>query len=406
MSDKIKFSSFFTEGQYATQVETLEVMGNGKGIKIGIPKENHVTEHRVALVPNSIRSITGYGHRVMVESDAGVKASYEDEHFAKAGAKITKDSKSIYDADIVVRVSPPSLEEIDLMKPGQILLSSIPLPMLDAEYMVKVKEKRITAMAMEHLRDVTGTLPIVRIMGEMAGRMAILTASELLSTQAGGRGVMLGGVSGVPPAKVVILGAGVVGEHATRTALGLGASVRLFDNDINKIIRLQNIVGRQLHTSSINPEYIAYQLLSADVVISAIYSKSGRSPILVTDEMVSNMKSGAVIVDVSIDQGGCIETSQVTTHVKPTYKKYGVTHYCVPNIAAKVPRTSSAAISNILTPMLLNIGSQRSIYDFLHQNNGVRNGVYAYEGHITKEYLAKRFDMKYTALELLLASRH
>ena len=217
---------------------------------------------------------------------------------------------------------------------------------------------------------------------------------------------MLGGVSGVPPAKVVILGAGVVGEHATRTALSLCASVRIFDNDIYKIIRLQNKIGRQLHTSSLNPEYIAYQLTSADVVVGAIHSKTGRCPIIVTEEMVSNMKKGSVVIDVSIDQGGCFETSELTSHDKPTFVKYGVTHYCVPNIASKVGRTSSQAISNILTPLLLRLGGGQKIQDILYNYEGIRNGVYTYQGHITNEYLAKRFELKFTALELLLTSSH
>ena len=217
---------------------------------------------------------------------------------------------------------------------------------------------------------------------------------------------MLGGVSGVPPAKVVILGAGVVGEHAVRTALGLGASVRIFDNDIYKIIRLQNKIGRQLHTSSINPEYIAYQLTSADVVVGAIHSKTGRCPILVTEQMVQNMKKGSVIIDVSIDQGGCFETSEITSHEKPTFVKHGVIHYCVPNIASNVARTSSMAISNILTPLILRLGNNQKLSDILYHYEGIRNGVFTYQGHLTNEYLAKRFDFKYTALELLLTSVH
>jgi len=259
---------------------------------------------------------------------------------------------------------------------------------------------------MGHLRYEDGSFPVVRIMSEIAGRMAIMIASELVTNTGGGRGVMLGGVSGVPPAKVVILGAGVVGEHAARTALGLGASVRIFDNDIYKIIRLQNKIGRQLHISSINPEYIAYQLTSADVVVGAIHSKTGRCPILVTEEMVQNMKKGSVIIDVSIDQGGCFETSEITSHEKPTFTKHDVIHYCVPNIASNVARTSSMAISNILTPLILRLGNQQKLSDILYHYEGIRNGVYTYQGHLTNEYLAKRFDFKYAALELLLTSVH
>ncbi len=404
--DKYKFSSFFTQGQYETQVETLEILTSGEGAIIGIPKEDMINENRVALVPNSIRTITGYGHKVIVESGAGQLANYQDENYTSAGAEVTKDRGKVFASEIIIKSSPPSLSELDMLSAGQVLISPLPLPMISKEYLEKIKSKRVIAIAMEQLKNPDGTFPVIRMMSEMAGRIAIQTASELLSIDKGGRGVLLGGVSGVPPSKVVILGAGVVGQHATQTALGLGASVRIFDNDINKIIRLQNKVGRQLHTSSINPEYLAYQLTSADVVISAMHSKSGRAPVLVTEEMVSNMKKGAVIIDVSIDQGGCIETSRMTRHEKPTFIKHGVIHYCVPNIAAKVPRTSSSAISNVITPMILQIAAPTKLKDLLYQNDGIRNGVYSYEGHLTNEYLAKRFDLKYMALELVLTSSH
>jgi alanine dehydrogenase len=226
----------------------------------------------------------------------------------------------------------------------------------------------------------------------------------LLSNVRGGRGVLLGGVSGVPPAKVVILGAGVVGEYAIRTALGLGVSIRVFDDDVYKLMRIQKLLGRQLHTSTINPVYLEYQLLSADVVIGAIHSKEGRTPMVVTEEMVTKMKAGSVIIDVSIDQGGCIETSQVTSHDKPTFTKYDVIHYCVPNIASKVSRTSSVAVSNILTPILLKAGEAGSVERLLFTSPGLRHGIYTYKGCVTNEYLSRRFEMKYTALDLLITS--
>jgi len=258
-------------------------------------------------------------------------------------------------------------------------------------------------MAMEYLQSDDGSFPIVRIMSEIAGMVSMLTAAEYLTNTSKGRGVLLGGVSGVPPAKVVILGAGVVGEFAVKTALGLGASVRIFDNDISKLMRIQSVVGRQLHTSAINPVYLGYQLMSADVVIGAIHSKTGRTPILITEQMVSRMKEGSVIVDVSIDQGGCVETSEMTSHDKPSFVKHGVIHYCVPNIASKVSRTASVAVSNIVTPLLLKTGGTH-IEHLLYISKGIRNGCYTYKGCLTNEYLSKRFDMKYTSLDLLLTS--
>ena len=287
-----------------------------------------------------------------------------------------------------------------------ILISPLQLPVLKDDYLEKLRSKRVTALAMEYLRSEDGDYPIVRIMSEIAGSCAVLTAAEYLdNTREGGRGLLLGGISGVPPAKIVILGAGVVAQSAIKVAFGLGASVRVFDNDITKIMRLQNAVGRPLHTSSINPVYLAYQLTSADVVIGAIHSKSGRTPIIVTEEMVSKMKEGSVIIDVSIDQGGCIETSRMTTLENPSFIKHGVIHYCVPNIASKVSRTSSLAVSNIITPLLLKMGSGLNFDNILYDNSGIRHGCYTYKGCITNEYLSRRFGIKYTSLELLMTSK-
>jgi len=286
----------------------------------------------------------------------------------------------------------------------QVLISPLHIPTITEEFILLLKKKKVNAFAMEYLRSNDGTYPIVRIMSEIAGMSIIQTASELLSFSNGGRGVLLGGVSGVPPAKVIILGAGVVGEFATKAALGLGASVRVFDNDVSKLMRIQKLVGQSLHTSTFNPVYLGYQMMSADVVIGAVHSATGRAPILVTEEMVSKMKPGAVIIDVSIDQGGCIETSEMTTLANPTFVKHDVIHFCVPNIPSKVPRTASVAISNITTTLLVKIGKAKSIENLIYNDAGLCNGIYAFKGCLTNEYLAKRFNLKYTSINLLLAS--
>jgi len=401
----ISFSSFFTEGQYETQAETLAVKEKSSKVTIGVPKEMRLNERRVSLVPNSVRTLKGYGHHIVVESGAGETSNYTDHDYSEAGAYVAASREEVFKSDIVVKVAPPTLEELDHMNTGSTLISPLHLPVLTAQYFQKIREKKITALAMEYLQSEDGSYPIVRILSEIAGMSAMHTAAEYLANNKGGRGVLLGGVSGVPPAKVVILGAGVVGEFATKAALGLGASVRIFDNDISKLMRLQSAVGRQLHTSSINPVYLAYQLLSADAVIGAMHSTHGRTPIIITEEMVSNMKDGAVIIDVSIDQGGCIETSEMTTHEKPTFVKHGVIHYCVPNIASKVSRTASMAVSNIITPLLIKAGSALNIESLVYNSKGIRHGVYAYKGCCTNEYICKRFDLKYTSIELLLTSK-
>ena len=407
MSTPIKpssFSAFFSKGQYETQTEMLEVAGKSQKLRIGIPQETTLQENRVAIVPNSIRILKGYGHDVLVESKAGESSSFSDQDYSEAEAEITSDRKKVFECHILIKTQPPTLEEIELMQVGQILISPLPLPIISKEYIQKLQEKKVYALAMEYIQAEDGTYPIVRMMSEIAGMVAMLTGADLLTKASGGRGVLLGGISGVPPAKVVILGAGVVGEHATRTALGLGASVRIFDNDVYKIMRLQNQIGRPLHSSALNPVYLGYQLLSADVVIGAIHSKNGRAPIIVTEEMVSKMKEGAVIIDVSIDQGGCFETSEVTTLKKPTFIKHEVIHYCVPNIASNVARTASISVSNIVTPIVLQFCNNRDITRLFYNNPGIRNGVYIYQGKLTNNYLAKRYDLKFTDLNLILTS--
>ncbi|WP_235298829.1 alanine dehydrogenase [Portibacter marinus] len=398
------FSTFFAEGQYETQTEMLEVVEKSRKLTIGIPLETTLQENRVAIVPNSIRILKGYGHDVLVESGAGKSSSFTDRDYTEAEAEVTKSKKKVYESHIIIKTQPPTLDEIDLMQVGQILVSPMPLPIISKEYIEKLQKKKVYAIAMEHIQSEDGSYPIVRMMSEIAGMVAMLTGAQLLTKSSGGRGVLLGGISGVPPAKVVILGAGVVGEHATRTALGLGASVRIFDNDIYKLMRLQNKVGRPLHTSALNPVYLGYQLLSADVVIGAIHSKNGRAPVIVTEEMVAKMKDGAVIIDVSIDQGGCFETSEVSTLKNPTFIKHGVIHYCVPNIASNVGRTASISISNIITPIILKLSNSQDIGRLLFNDVGIRSGVYIFQGKLTNEYLAKRYDLKYTDLNLILTS--
>ncbi len=398
-----RFSTFFSKGQYETQVDTLEVGLSDHNISIGIPAEKDSNEHRVPIVPPSIRTITGYGHKVVVENNAGKDSSYDDHHYSEAGAMLT-DIKTVYESDIIIKASPPSLDELDYLKPDQILITPLHMPVVNEAYLQKLMSKKVVALSFSMYRAEDGSYPIIKIHSEIAGKSAILTAAELLNNLNGGRGALLGSVVGVPPAKVLIIGAGVVGEYATKTAIALGASVRIFDNDINKLSRIQARVGRHLHTSSLNPEYLAYQLMSADVVIGAVHSKTGRSPVVVTEEMVSHMKPGSVIIDVCIDQGGCIETSEMTTHSSPTVIKHDVIHYGVPNIASKVARTASQAMSNILTPLILKMGSKKDINQLLYEYGGIRNAVYVYKGRMTNEYLAKRFKIKHTALELLLTA--
>ncbi|MFN0035383.1 MAG: alanine dehydrogenase [Saprospiraceae bacterium] len=387
-----------------TQPETLAVTPRQQRLSIGIPKETTLQENRVALVPNSVATLTAYGHEVLVESGAGEKARFSDLDYSEAGAHILRNAEEVYKAEVLLKSAPPTLSEIEMMHPGQIVVSPIHLPLLSAEYLRRLLQKRVIALAMEYLRDdASGVFPIVHAMSEIAGNSAILIAADLLATTRGGKGVLLGGVAGVPPAKVIILGAGVVAEFATRTALGLGAEVRIFDNNIQRIIHLQNQVGRPLHTSVMNPQHLQEQMLNADVAIGAVHSPHANAPMIVSEDIVRRMKPGSVIVDVSIDQGGCFETSEATTHDRPTYERHGVIHYCVPNMPSRVARTASEAISNILTSLLL-MSETGGILSLITAHAGLRNGVYAYRGTLTNAHLGERFQMRSTDLDLLITS--
>jgi alanine dehydrogenase len=386
------------------QEEMIPTDTDDKKLFIGIPKESTLKENRVALVPSAVSTLVDNGHRVVVESEAGEKSNFSDSDYSEAGAEIAHDRESVFKADVLIKVAPPTMEEAEWLHSGQLLISPLQIPVVTKEYLLKLKQKRVIAIAMEYLQDQDGTFPLVRIMSEIAGYSAILKAAELLTISSGGNGILLAGISGVPPAKVVILGAGVVGEFATRTALGLGAEVCIFDNNIYKLMRIQNRIGRQVYTSALNPVYLEKELLDADAVIGAIHSESGRSPMVVTEEMVMKMKAGTVIIDVSIDQGGCVETSKITVQDNPTYTVHDVIHYCVPNIASNVARTASIAVSNIMTPLLLRAGETKNIEQLLYLNSGLRHGVYIYKGTLTNEYLGQQFDIKCTDLDLLITS--
>lgn len=386
------------------QPEMLAVLPRQQHFSIGIPVETTMQENRVALAPHSVLTLTAHGFRILVESGAGLKSKFTDHHYSEAGAEIVHSHEEVFKADVLLKAAPPTLEEIDLMHPNQVLISPIQLPMMEHEYITRLIKKRVTALAMEYIRDDDrGVFPIVRVMSEIAGISAIHIAADLLATARGGQGVLLGGIAGVPPAKVIIIGAGVVAEFATRTAIGLGAEVRIFDNDIYKLMRLQNQVGRQLHTSVINPVHLKEQLLTADVAIGAMHSQKGRTAMIVSEDIVQRMKPGSVIIDVSMDQGGCFETSHITSHDQPTFIKHQVIHYCVPNIPSRVARTASEAISNILTSLLLK-AEAGGIFNLITNHSGLRNGVYTYKGCLTNSYLGERFQIKSTNLDLLITS--
>ena len=390
---------------YVPLEETLEIMPKKKELFIGIPKETSFQESRVPLTPEAVSVLVNNGHDVAVEHTAGEGSFYFDSDYSEAGARIVYEKAEVYKATTIIKSAPISEEEMAWMQPNQVVISPIHLPFLKSDMLEQLINKKIIAIAFDSIKDDSGTYPIVRSMSEIAGSSAILTAAKYLNNVHNGKGILLGGISGVPPAKVLILGAGVVGEFAARTALGLGASVMIFDNSIYRLMRLQNNISRRCPTSVIEPVTLAEELANADVVVGALKPVNGITPVVVTDEMVSNMKAGSVIIDVSIDRGGCFETSRVTSHENPVYRKYDVIHYCVPNIASGVSRTASRAISNVLMPIMMQCADMGGFEGLIQAKAGIRNGVYLYKGCVTNAPIAKRFNFKYTDLDLLLATQ-
>jgi alanine dehydrogenase len=401
---KIPIPKSLTEGQFSTQEELAEMHLRSERLFIGIPKESILQENRIALVPVAVHVLVSRGYRILIESGTGVKSNFSDRDFTEMGAEIAYSKEQVYQADIILKAAPPTLEEINLMRPDQILFSPLQLPLINGEYINQLKKKRVIALAMEYIQDAVGSFPVVRIMSELAGIASVVTAAELLSITSGGKGLLLGGISGVPPAKVVVLGAGMVAEYAARTALGLGAEIRIFDDNIYKLKRIQDQVSRQLFTSAFNPIYLTEELTHADVAIGAVHSGLGRTHVIVNEDMVMKMKPGSVIVDVSIDQGGCFATSEVTSLDKPTFVKHDVIHYCVPNIASKYPRTASIAFSNIIAPLFIKAADEGGMEKLIRQHKGLRHGVYTYKGSLTNTYLGVRFGIKSTDLDLLIPS--
>ena len=391
-------------GQLMPQEETLELRKRKFNLTIGIPRETTFQENRVALAPEAVALLVSNGHKVLIESRAGESAYFPDQDYAEAGGELVYDHQEVFKANIILKVAPLTDKELEYIKPGQVIFSTLALPMQKEQYFQALMGKKVTAAAFEFIRDKTNSFPLVRCMSEIAGNTSILIASEYLCHKKFGKGRMFGGFSGITPTEVVILGAGTVGEYAVRAAMGLGAMVKVFDNSIYKLRRLQDNLNTRIFTSIIQPKVLLKALRTADVVIGALHSSHGRTPIVVTEEMVSQMKFGSVIVDVSIDQGGCIETSEVTNHTDPVFQKYGVTHYCVPNIASRVPHTASYAFSNFFVPVLLSMADGGGIENLLKTDAGVRQGTYLLNGILTKQYIGESFGLPFQDIDLLMAA--
>lgn len=391
----------FSKEELIPQTERLEVKKRKDELFIGLPRESHLEEKRVCLTPDAVAALTAHGHKIVVETGAGEGACYTDNEYSEAGAKISYDIKEAFQCNIVLKVAPPTEKEIELINPQAILISSLQLKTQTKSYFELLAKKRITAIAFDYIRDEHNTYPIVKSLSEIAGTASVLIAAELMSVLNEGNGLLLGNIGGVPPTSVVIFGAGTVGEYAARTAIGLGSRVKVFDNSITKLRRLQHNLNSPIYTSTVQPKSVAKALMRCDVAIGAIRGKN-RSPIVATETMIESMKEGAIIVDVSIDMGGCFETSKLTKHSKPTFVKHGVIHYCVPNIPARYARTASVSISNIFTPYLLNIAEEGGFENALRYEKTLRNGMYFYHGILTNKSVGEWFDLPFRDINLLI----
>jgi len=402
---KSSLSALVEESKLYPQEKLAPLKRDRKILQIGIPKEISTYENRAPLTPKAVGALTDQGHRILVQTGLGQTANFLDKDYAEAGADIVSDPKEVFKSELILKVEFPGRDEINLMNSGKTVISTVHVGKDIKSRLVLINQKKITAIGYEFIEDKAGGLPIVRAMSEIAGLVVIPIAAEYLSAEQGGVGMILGGITGVPPTNVIIIGAGTVAEYAARTALGLGATVKIFDQHLYKLHRMKHILSTSVFTSTFDQVAFKKAIKEADVVIGALRAEKGTVKKIVSEEMVQSMKTGAVIIDVSIDEGGCIATSKETNLKKPIFEKYGVKHYGVPNIASKVPRTSTKVLSNIFTPIINNIAQSGGVEEMIFENMWFMKGVYAYKGFSTNIHLAQKFKLKYIDLNLLLAAR-
>lgn len=384
--------------------EQLEKTVNKQRMSIGMPRDVRDNEKRISLTPEAVRILTDAGHEVFIERGAGQGSSYSDSKYSENGAVVSDSSQKVYECDLIIKTAPFDEKEVELLRGNQVVISFMNVAMMEEATLTSMMRKRITALASEKIKDKDGVLPVVESMSEISGITAVLLASDFLSSTSGGKGVMLGGVTGVTPTEVVIIGANTAGENAARAALGLGAIVRVFDNSVHRLRNFQNLLGQRLYTSTFHPQVLKKALKSADVLIGALGAEDLRPWFYVTEDMVQGMKRGSVIIDLSVDSGGCVETTECRALKDPLYEKHGVIHYSAWNLPSRVPRTASIALSNVFRPLIQDIADAGGVTPMLKFNNGLRTGVYIYNGILTNELLAQKFGILSKDINLLLAA--
>lgn len=401
-SEKPKQNELISKTMLMPQEEMLEVKKRGQRIKIGIPSDFSKVEYRVPLTPQAVDLLVSYGHKIVIEKSAGKSASYSDKDYRQAGATLVDTKEETFQCDIILRISPFNSEEIDMLRGNQVIFSSMQVQAHCAETIQKLMHKKVTAIAFEYLENEDGFMPFVHQMSQIAGVTSITVASEYLSKSRNGKGVLFGEVTGVTPAELVIIGTSTAAEYAARAALGLGIFVKVFDTSVYELSKLEEKLGRHVFTSVFYPKVLRKALVSADVVIGAM-SFNTTPKFKVSEELVKQMKEGAVIIDLNVSQGGCFETSECTDFNQPTFEKHGVVHYCVPNSPALVARTASISMSNILIPILLSIGENGGVDNYIKSSYGFRKGVYIYHGILTNRDIGNLFNIQAKEIDLLLA---
>jgi alanine dehydrogenase len=395
--------STFGNTAFMPREELLEIRQQNKKIRVGIPLESEEGEKRIALTPEAVNLLVENGNEVLIQKGAGAGSNYTDGDFSENGAQIVTED-AVFNADVVIKVAPFSEKEAEKLKGHQVILSYLNVLKLSEETLAKLMKRKVTALSFEKIKDCDGMIPVIESMSEISGITSVLIASEYLSNMHGGKGVMLGGITGITPTDIVIIGANTAGEYAARAALGLGARVKVFDSSVNKLRRFQNLVGQRLETSVFHPQVLFKSLKSADVLIGAIDLEDLRPWYYITEDMVRMMKKGSVVIDLSIDRGGCIETTECRALKDPVYEKHGVIHYSAWNLPSRVARTATIALSNIIAPILQNLADSGGITRMLKNDHGLRNGVYIYNGILTNETLGQKFGILSKDIDLLQAA--
>ena len=394
----------FGNAAFMPKEEQLETAVRHRKISIGIPSDKKNDEKRVALAPESVNLLVENDNEVIVQKGAGAGANYSDKDYSENGAVITESTARVFSTDAVIKVAPFTSQEVEYLKGNQIVMSFLNVLKLSEETLGKLIRKKVTAIALEKMRDINGVMPVMESMSEISGVTSILIASDYLSNHHGGKGVLLGGITGVTPTEVVIIGANTAGEYAARAALGLGSVVKIFDPSLHNLRRFQNLINQRLQTSVFHPQVLKKALKSADVLIGAIELEDLRPWYYITEDMIKSMKKGAVVIDLSIDRGGCIETTECRPLRDPVYEKHGVMHFSAWNLPSRVARTASIALSNIFNPLFQNIAEAGGIIQLLKNDRGLRNGVYVFNGILTNETLGQKFGIISKDLDLLISA--